>query len=152
LSVLLGEVPEYSPLEIRDGLPIVPIGDTHPYHIIVVAGQECPTESGAPRGIGGGLIRGMKLQGLHHHKKGKEKEKDEESRNKEQEERDESSDSTIEGGAGYCDEGEVSAESMESSRATTPVMASTSTLGSTSSLHRPHVPGARGWSNMLDGE
>jgi hypothetical protein len=144
--VLLGDVPEYQPLEIRDGLPVVPIGNTHPYHMIVVAGQECPTESGAPRGIGGGLMKGMKLHGLHSHRKGKENEKDEDARNKarEDEERDESSDSSH-GGTGDDGEG-ASADSLEGSRATTPVLSSTPTM------HRHPHPPVRGWSSMLDGE
>lgn len=44
--------------------------DTHPYHIVVVAGQECPTASGIHRGIGGGLMKGMSVRhGKHRHSK-----------------------------------------------------------------------------------
>jgi hypothetical protein len=32
---------------------------THPYHIIIVASQETPTQSGVPRGLGGGITKGL---------------------------------------------------------------------------------------------
>jgi len=31
----------------------------HPYHIIIVASQETPTQSGVPRGLGGGITKGL---------------------------------------------------------------------------------------------
>lgn len=73
-------MPDYSPLPTEDGFPVVPIEDAHPYHIVVVAGQECPTESGVPRGLAGGVLRGMKL-GNHLRKEKKDKEKEKEKEN-----------------------------------------------------------------------
>ena len=32
---------------------------SHPYHIIIVASQETPTQSGVPRGLGGGITKGL---------------------------------------------------------------------------------------------
>lgn len=54
LEELLGAVPPYIPCESEDKLRIPGLSqdDKHPYHLIVVAGQECPTVSGIPRGIG----------------------------------------------------------------------------------------------------
>lgn len=57
LSMLLGNVPLYEPPP--DGppseLPHFEEGDDHPYHIVVVAAQECPSQSKMPLGIGPGL-------------------------------------------------------------------------------------------------
>lgn len=68
LSVLLGDIPRYDPtaLERTDDLPELPIENKHPYHIVVVAAQECPTPSGVPRGLGAGLRKGVipKVEGL----------------------------------------------------------------------------------------
>lgn len=148
LAVLLGDVPDYQPLPVEDGLPIVPVDDLHPYHLVIVAGQECPTESGVPRGLGGGLMKGMKRHGTH--KKGKDKENDgggQSRSHKEEDDGDESSDSTQEARPSYMDEETGnSSESAEASRAATP------TIGNTPSLHRhTHPPGIKGWSSMLDG-
>ncbi|KZT55519.1 DNase I-like protein [Calocera cornea HHB12733] len=53
LRALLGSVPPHVPLEVRDGsLPPLPTDDDHPFHIVIVAGQECPTHSGIPMGLG----------------------------------------------------------------------------------------------------
>ena len=63
--MLLGDVPAYEPTVARDaveGLPLLPIENVHPYHIVVFAAQECPTPSGVPRGLGGGLMKGVGLQ------------------------------------------------------------------------------------------
>ncbi|RXK38371.1 hypothetical protein M231_04413 [Tremella mesenterica] len=74
LSVLFGNVPQYSPTSPIDGLPDLGVEDSHPYHIVVVAGQECPTHSGVPRGLGGGLMKGVSMTG---HRKDKDKEQKE---------------------------------------------------------------------------
>ncbi|EJD06622.1 DNase I-like protein [Fomitiporia mediterranea MF3/22] len=56
LEDLLGAVPQYIPCpdDKPDKLRIPNISeeDCHPYHLVVVAGQECPTVSGIPKGIG----------------------------------------------------------------------------------------------------
>jgi hypothetical protein len=158
LSVLLGSVPEYSPLETDDGFPTVPITDAHPYHIVVVAGQECPTESGVPRGLGGGVIRGMKLG--QQNRKDKKADKDKEIL------KDDPDTAASTPTPGATDKPShstpvpthlapddtatptaESAESTEVSRAASPA------LGHTPTLHRhAHPPGVKGWSSMLDGE
>ncbi|KAF8515384.1 DNase I-like protein [Hysterangium stoloniferum] len=56
LEDLLGIVPPFTPRSIVDdkdrmALPGLSLEEGHPYHIIVVAGQECPTLSGIPMGI-----------------------------------------------------------------------------------------------------
>ena len=56
-------------------LPEFPAEHGHPYHIVVVAGQECPTHSGVPRGWGGGLVKGVRAAHKKH-KEGKQKEEE----------------------------------------------------------------------------
>lgn len=55
LEDLLGVVPHYEPLHADkvDSLKIPKLDtvDCHPYHVVVVAGQECPTVSGIPMGL-----------------------------------------------------------------------------------------------------
>lgn len=53
---LLGTVPLYMPRDFRSdidrlALPNLTMDEGHPYHIVVVAGQECPTLSGIPMGL-----------------------------------------------------------------------------------------------------
>ncbi|KDQ57260.1 hypothetical protein JAAARDRAFT_79029 [Jaapia argillacea MUCL 33604] len=67
LEELLGAVPSYTPQDPPGAFPAFPADENHPYHIVVVAGQECPSLSGIPMGLGAGL----KLKD-----KDKEKEKD----------------------------------------------------------------------------
>ncbi|THV03175.1 DNase I-like protein [Dendrothele bispora CBS 962.96] len=58
LEELLGKVPSYTPLSPSSGppsFPQFPLDDNHPYHLILVAGQECPSTSGLPMGIGAGF-------------------------------------------------------------------------------------------------
>ncbi|CAL1715956.1 unnamed protein product [Somion occarium] len=55
LDELLGTVhpaPLSYPLSDGQTLPDFAADETHPYHLVVVAGQECPTVSGLPRGLG----------------------------------------------------------------------------------------------------
>ncbi|EJT99867.1 DNase I-like protein [Dacryopinax primogenitus] len=53
LRSLLGYVPPHEPLELRGkNIPYLPRDDTHPFHLVVIAGQECPTHSGIPMGLG----------------------------------------------------------------------------------------------------
>lgn len=62
LQQLFGPVPSYEPPEFPfDSLPDFGYfaDDGHPYHLIIVANQECPTQSGIPRGIGAGVAKGM---------------------------------------------------------------------------------------------
>ncbi|TCD63755.1 hypothetical protein EIP91_004970 [Steccherinum ochraceum] len=55
LEELLGSArpldPTYIPPD-EDALPDLPADSDHPYHLVVVACQECPTVSGIPRGLG----------------------------------------------------------------------------------------------------
>ncbi|GMK55391.1 hypothetical protein CspeluHIS016_0204470 [Cutaneotrichosporon spelunceum] len=64
LSVLLGEIPEsaYDVPAKGDEIPELALENSHPYHIVVFAAQECPSASGMPRGIGGSLMKGVGLQ------------------------------------------------------------------------------------------
>ncbi|KAK0480241.1 inositol polyphosphate phosphatase [Armillaria novae-zelandiae] len=57
LEELLGKVPSYTPNtpSSTDSFPVLPEDDTHPYHLVVVAGQECPSMSGMPMGLGAGF-------------------------------------------------------------------------------------------------
>ncbi|KAI0029113.1 hypothetical protein K488DRAFT_89071 [Vararia minispora EC-137] len=58
LTELLGAVPAYAPrLPLNDphAFPYLPEDGEHPYHLVVVAGQECPTLSGIPMGLGAGF-------------------------------------------------------------------------------------------------
>ena len=171
LSVLLGSVPDYSPLPVEDGFPVVPVEDLHPYHIVVVAGQECPTESGVPRGLGGGVIRGMKL-GNHIRKEKKEREKEKEKDTAEHLEdavpeavRDVKSEEVVDQDREKVEKGNAqltpalvdeaeSSESTEISRTNSPAPGGASTgLGHAPSLHRHQQnAGSKGWSTMLDGK
>ncbi|KAF8484379.1 hypothetical protein JB92DRAFT_3028984 [Gautieria morchelliformis] len=56
LEELLGSVPLFTPRSMVDdgdrmALPGLSLEETHPYHIVVVGGQECPTLSGIPMGL-----------------------------------------------------------------------------------------------------
>ena len=78
--MLLGEVPKYEELPSdadKASLPTLPTENKHPYHIVVVAGQECPTPSGVPRGLGG-VMKGVSVRGHLRIKDGEEKRKDKE--------------------------------------------------------------------------
>ncbi|KAJ7219954.1 inositol polyphosphate phosphatase [Mycena pura] len=55
LEELLGKVPFYRAPEQPFGFPQFPVEDVHPYHLVVIAGQECPSTSGIPRGLGAGF-------------------------------------------------------------------------------------------------
>ncbi|KAL0954741.1 hypothetical protein HGRIS_003693 [Hohenbuehelia grisea] len=56
LEELLGKVPPYSePESTNNAFPVLPDDDVHPYHLVVIAGQECPSLSGIPMGIGAGF-------------------------------------------------------------------------------------------------
>lgn len=59
-------MPPYEAPEKTDELCDLPVENKHPYHIVVVAAQECPTPSGVPRGLGAGLRKGVlpKVEGL----------------------------------------------------------------------------------------
>ncbi|KAF5367443.1 hypothetical protein D9758_003808 [Tetrapyrgos nigripes] len=55
LEELFGKVPTYTPSKSPDSsptFPCFPLEDDHPYHLIIVAGQECPSTSGLPMGLG----------------------------------------------------------------------------------------------------
>lgn len=55
LDDLLGTIPPYEPQPEGESdrlrFPNMNMEDCHPYHIVVVAGQECPTVSGIPMGL-----------------------------------------------------------------------------------------------------
>ncbi|KAH9988985.1 hypothetical protein BJV77DRAFT_1018835 [Russula vinacea] len=76
LQELLGQVPTYtSPIEEHSStdLPRLPNNAEHAYHLIVVAGQECPSLSGIPHGLGAGFRLGS---GEKEKEKDKERDKD----------------------------------------------------------------------------
>ncbi|KAG6873244.1 hypothetical protein C0995_001264 [Termitomyces sp. Mi166 len=72
LEELLGKVPLWSPSNSTASgrIPNFPLEAAHPYHLVVVAGQECPSLSGIPMGLGAGLNKLIE----------KDKDKDRESR------------------------------------------------------------------------
>ncbi|KAI0048961.1 DNase I-like protein [Auriscalpium vulgare] len=76
LRELLGDVPLYTPTTASspDGLPYLSDDANHPYHLVVVAGQECPSLSGIPRGFGAGF----KLKELKEKEKERERERERE--------------------------------------------------------------------------
>ncbi|TDL25516.1 DNase I-like protein [Rickenella mellea] len=79
LEDLLGQVPPYSPrtdVEQENEIPDLEADGAHPYHLVVVAGQECPSVSGIPMAIGAGLKKRDK-------EKAKEKVKSPRSKHKE---------------------------------------------------------------------
>ncbi|PVG04227.1 DNase I-like protein [Serendipita vermifera] len=58
LAALLGTLPQYqeSSVKLNDTeIPGLSLDTDHPYHIVLVAGQECPTLMGLPMGLGGGM-------------------------------------------------------------------------------------------------
>ncbi|KAG7089700.1 hypothetical protein E1B28_011355 [Marasmius oreades] len=55
LEELFGKVPLYTPSVASTSLPQFATDTDHPYHLIVVAGQECPSSSGIPMGLGTGF-------------------------------------------------------------------------------------------------
>ncbi|KAH6909187.1 hypothetical protein BKA70DRAFT_1277736 [Coprinopsis sp. MPI-PUGE-AT-0042] len=56
LEELLGKVPAYTGPTCPPGtFPTLPAGSDHPYHFVVVAGQECPSSSGIPMALGAGI-------------------------------------------------------------------------------------------------
>ena len=58
LTELLGPVTPYTPrLPLNDphAFPYLPEDADHPYHLVIVAGQECPGLSGLPMGLGAGF-------------------------------------------------------------------------------------------------
>ncbi|KAF8807082.1 DNase I-like protein [Phlegmacium glaucopus] len=53
LDELLGTVPIYNSFTAQSGyFPNLSNDTNHPYHLVVIAGQECPTPSGIPKGLG----------------------------------------------------------------------------------------------------
>lgn len=75
LATLLGEVTPYHPPDhLITSFPSFDStdGDHHPYHLIVVAAQECPSASGVPRGLAAGVAKGM-IGGLKEKERLKEK-------------------------------------------------------------------------------
>ncbi|KAF8199503.1 inositol polyphosphate phosphatase [Pholiota molesta] len=56
LDELLSKVPVYTGPTVPQGtFPQLLNDGNHPYHLVVVAGQECPTPSGIPKGLGAGF-------------------------------------------------------------------------------------------------
>lgn len=154
LSVLLGgPIPPYEPPDRNGpdafgtaGIPRLPVNNAHPYHIVVVAGQECPTDSGVPRGLGGGIMKGMSVRGGRKEREQKEKEA--------KEARD--AGKPVKGEEKLLPSGlerldlEVLEEDAERARGSSPMP---TTPGPHSpALHHRHKGGNAGWSGLLDGE
>lgn len=76
--MLLGKVPPYEALPHSDEIPELAMDDSHPYHVVVFAAQECPAPSGMPRGLGGSLMKGVGLQKSEAHRREKDEKKEEE--------------------------------------------------------------------------
>ncbi|KAG8825868.1 hypothetical protein FRC17_008488 [Serendipita sp. 399] len=58
LAPLLGTVPAYqnnSNTKLGLKIPDLSLSEDHPYHFVLIAGQECPTLMGLPLGLGGGI-------------------------------------------------------------------------------------------------
>ncbi|KAG6853783.1 hypothetical protein C0991_001372 [Blastosporella zonata] len=57
LEELFGKVPLWSPSSSTSSasIPNFPATASHPYHLVIVAGQECPSLSGIPMGLGAGF-------------------------------------------------------------------------------------------------
>lgn len=59
LTELLGSLPSHISIPVSPdkdvGPPMLPLDDEHPYHIVVIAGQECPSASGIPMALGAGF-------------------------------------------------------------------------------------------------
>ncbi|KAK4687734.1 hypothetical protein P7C73_g2391, partial [Tremellales sp. Uapishka_1] len=132
LSVLLGHVPPYQPHSPVPGLPSIPVENQHPYHIVVVAGQECPTPSGVPRGLGGGIMKGV-MPG-----KKEDKDKDGTSLGTSINERE----GVLRAPEDDSDEDDQSPAEKEAQR----IMAS-----SPLAAHHHRLGASKGWSNILDG-
>lgn len=124
MSVLLGKVPKYEPRP-GEGLPQFDLVEGHPYHVVVVAAQECPTPSGMPRGLGGTLMKGVGLQKSEAYKRDKE-ERDKEKAEKDVKEAKEAKESKKEEKAarkearkaeknGQADKGDLDADLSDSS-------------------------------------
>lgn len=78
LKDLLGTVPPFVERNInsddeRFHLPGLTLDDGHPYHIVIVGGQECPTLSGIPMGLAANFKH--KELNNHHHENDKAKSK-----------------------------------------------------------------------------
>ncbi|KAI0249898.1 hypothetical protein BJV78DRAFT_1362618 [Lactifluus subvellereus] len=76
LEELLGHVPMYTSPEDEHpptSLPHLPNDSEHAYHLVVIAGQECPSLSGIPLGLGAGFKLGG---GDKEKEKDKDKDKD----------------------------------------------------------------------------
>ncbi|CAA7265565.1 unnamed protein product [Cyclocybe aegerita] len=82
LEELLGKVPLYTTPSQSSSILQLPNDGNHPYHLVVIAGQECPTPSGIPMGLGAGFKildnkdREKSREGEKEHDKGKDKTKD----------------------------------------------------------------------------
>ncbi|KAF7312158.1 Inositol polyphosphate phosphatase [Mycena indigotica] len=61
LTELLGRIPPYRPQVFESQMPQFLMEDQHPYHLVVVAGQECPSLLEITQGIPMGFGAGFKL-------------------------------------------------------------------------------------------
>ncbi|KAF9234620.1 hypothetical protein BU15DRAFT_89921 [Melanogaster broomeanus] len=75
LEELLGAVSSHGKNKIdlaeEPTFPMLSAEPAHPYHLVVVAGQECPSSSGIPMGLGAGIKIGVPVK-----ERDKDKEKD----------------------------------------------------------------------------
>ncbi|EAU85326.2 hypothetical protein CC1G_07596 [Coprinopsis cinerea okayama7 len=77
LEELLGKVPAYDGPTCPPGtFPMLPMEPEHPYHFVVVAGQECPSSSGLPMALGAGIKQLIERDKEKEKEKDKEKERD----------------------------------------------------------------------------
>ncbi|KAL0573409.1 hypothetical protein V5O48_008557 [Marasmius crinis-equi] len=94
LEMLFGKAPFYTPTPDTGSLPQFPSEPDHPYHLIVVAGQECPSTSGIPMGLGAGFKR---------YDKDKDKDKDKDDREKDRPSKHSNKEETIRSKKSYED-------------------------------------------------
>lgn len=159
LCELFGTLPPYSPPSSPPtSLPDFDTSnDSHPYHLIVVAAQECRSQSGVPRGLATGVTRG--LGGGSN----KEKLKDRSSSIRINKEREDSKDlkekerETAGLGTSAMTSTstlETQAMLMEESMATAPGTPTTTEEKEKPPHHGHHLlhinPGGRGWSDILE--
>jgi hypothetical protein len=157
LEVLYGKIPPYQPPPkpptagaAGGTLPDFGNTDGHPYHLIVIAAQECPTQSGVPRGIAAGVTKGM--GGLREREKMKERE-----RLRDAKERVKEMGKEMLGKEKPKDK-DKEAKDMDSRGDA--VVATDDSVSPITNQHTPHhghhsvhvTVAARGWSDILEGE
>ncbi|TFY62188.1 hypothetical protein EVJ58_g4021 [Rhodofomes roseus] len=136
-------------MQVQDpsGLTSLPLDARHPYHLVVVAGQECPTATGLPLGLGAGF----RLKDLV--EKEKDKAKDKEGKKlAEYEQRDVESETGSTRAPAFVEPGTPQlAFAMPAAMESEEPIESPSAKGSTDLSHHKSLLHSSPWSLMLDG-